>query len=93
MMARRRIIWDDTRAYLAAHGFTNVKLSKNKINQGTVTNMLHAVELASGQWIAGISPGDYVYDASTVRWVLDYAAQGRSAGGLWQVRLLPTGGR
>ena len=63
--------WDDTRAYLAAHGFTNVKLSKNKVNQGTVTNMLHAVELASGQWIAGISPGDYVYDASTVRWVLD----------------------
>ena len=62
--------WDDTRAYLAAHGFTNVKLSKNKVNQGTVTNMLHAVELASGQWIAGISPGDYVYDASTIRWVL-----------------------
>ena len=55
--------WDDTRDYLAAHGFTNVKLSKNKVNQGTVTNMLHAVELASGQWIAGISPGDYVYDA------------------------------
>ena len=52
--------WDDTRAYLAAHGFTNVKLSKNKVNQGTVTNMLHAVEMASGQWIAGISPGDYV---------------------------------
>ena len=63
--------WDDTRAYLAAHGFTNVKLSKNKVNQGTVTNMLHAVELASGQWIAGISPGDYVYDASTIRWVLE----------------------
>ena len=63
--------WDDTRAYLATHDFTNVKLSKNKVNQGTVTNMLHAVELASGQWIAGISPGDYVYDASTIRWVLD----------------------
>ena len=63
--------WDDTRAYLAAQGFTNVKLSKNKVNQGTVTNMLHAVELASGQWIAGISPGDYVYDASTIRWVLE----------------------
>lgn len=63
--------WNDTRAYLAAHGFTNVRLSKNKVNQGTVTNMLHAVELASGQWIAGISPGDYVYDASTIRWVLD----------------------
>ena len=33
--------------------------------------MLHAVELASGQWIAGISPGDYVYEASTIRWVLE----------------------
>ena len=65
--------WDDTHAYLAAHDFTNVKLSKNKVNQGTVTNMLHAVELASGQWIAGISPGDYVYDASTIRWVLEKA--------------------
>ena len=50
--------WNDTRAYLAAHGFTNGRRSKNKMNQGTVTNMLHAVELASGQWIAGISPGD-----------------------------------
>lgn len=59
-----------TQQYLAAHGFTNVKLSKNKVNGGTVNNMLHAVEMACGQWIAGISPGDYVYDPETIAWVL-----------------------
>lgn len=85
--------WDDTRAYLAAHGFTNVKLSKNKVNQGTVTNMLHAVEL-------GQRPVDRRYLAGRlcVRCLYcplgaGHAAQGRSAGGFWQVRLLPTGGR
>ncbi len=83
--------WDDTRAYLAAHGFTNVKLSKNKVNQGTVTNMLHAVELASGQWIAGISPGDYVYDASTIRWVLDMLRKDAPQVAFGKVRLLPAG--
>ena len=63
--------WQDTQAYLARHGFTNVKLSKNAVNKGTVSNMRNAVELASGQWIAGISPGDYVYDSTTIRWVLE----------------------
>lgn len=85
--------WDDTRAYLAAHGFTNVKLSKNKVNQGTVTNMLHAVEMASGQWIAGILAGRLCVRCLYCPLGAGHAAQGRSAGGLWKVRLLPTGGR
>lgn len=63
--------FEDTQAYLKAHGFTNVKLSKNKVNHGTVNNTLRAVELAQGRWIVGLSPGDYFYDAGTVRWMLE----------------------
>ncbi len=69
MMARRKI-WDDTRAYLAAHGFTNVELSKNEVNQGTVINTLHAVELAKGGGFMAFHRA-IMYDAATIRWVLE----------------------
>lgn len=61
----------ETKRYLTAHGLTEVKFCKNEGNRGTVLNFMNGVKTARGAWIIGAAPGDYVYDPSTLRWVLD----------------------
>mgnify|MGYP004525905541 CR=1 FL=1 len=44
-----------------------VKFLWNKQNQGTIKNYLSAVNLATGNYVYGISPGDYFYDEFVLR--------------------------
>lgn len=60
-----------TRRILEAGGFTGAKFAKLTPNGGTVKNLLHGLRQAAGQWVFTVSPGDYLYDAGTVRWLLD----------------------
>lgn len=61
----------ETRRFLARYGFENVTCVKMQPNGGTVRNLLNGVEHAAGRWVFSPSPGDYLYDAGTVRWLLE----------------------
>ena len=60
-----------TRKILAENGFTGAKFVKLTPNGGTVKNVLNGAKQAAGKWVFTISPGDYLYDADTVAWLLE----------------------
>ena len=64
-----------TRSILEANGFTGAKFTKLTPNGGTVKNVLNGARLATGRWVFTISPGDYLYDADTVSWLLETLRQ------------------
>lgn len=53
--------------------FSNYKLIKNLENQGTVKNILSALKVANGKFIKLISPGDYLYDETTLEEFVKFA--------------------
>ena len=57
-------------AYLAAHGITDVQTAKLSPNGGTVKNAQNAVRTAATRWVLTLSPGDFLYDETTLRWWL-----------------------
>lgn len=59
-----------TRALLAAHGMA-ARFAKLTPNGGTVNNLRNGLRYAGGRWVLTISPGDCLYDADTLRWLLD----------------------
>ena len=59
-----------TRKILAENGFTGAKFVKLTPNGGTVKNVLNGAKQAAGKWVFTVSPGDYLYDADTVAWLL-----------------------
>lgn len=61
----------ETREILAQNGFANTKFTKLTPNGGTVKNVLNGAKRATGRWVFTISPGDYLYDADTVSWLLE----------------------
>ncbi len=54
------------RAFLDAHNCT-YRILAHKENQGTVKNILDGVNVAQGAYVKPISPGDYLYDDTTLR--------------------------
>ncbi len=60
----------ESRAYLAAHGITDVQTTKLTPNGGTVKNAQNAVRTAATKWVLMLSPGDFLYDETTVSWWL-----------------------
>lgn len=60
-----------TRKILAENGFTGAKFVKLTPNGGTVKNVLNGAKQAAGKWVFTVSPGDYLYDADTVAWLLE----------------------
>lgn len=44
----------------------NLKIVKNKKNQGTIKNILSGVKVAEGKYIYVTSPGDFLYDENTL---------------------------
>ena len=60
-----------TRKILAENGFTGAKFVKLTPNGGTVKNVLNGAKQAAGKWVFTVSPGDYLYDADTVVWLLE----------------------
>lgn len=59
-----------SRAYLAAHGITDVQTAKLIPNGGTVKNAQNALCTAATRWVLMLSPGDFLYDSETVSWWL-----------------------
>ena len=56
----------------ALDGVADYRILAHKENQGTVKNLLDAVELSCGKYIKPISPGDYLYDADTLATVKSF---------------------
>lgn len=54
------------RTFLDAHN-CSYQILAHKENQGTVKNILDGVSLARGAYVKPISPGDYLYDDTTLR--------------------------
>lgn len=63
--------FEQSRAYLAAGGITEVQTSPMAENGGTVRNVLCAAQKVRTRWVLTLSPGDYLYDAGTVSWWLE----------------------
>lgn len=61
----------ESTAYLASHGITEVQAVALPQNGGTVCNVLNGLQKIATRWVLTISPGDYLYDAGTVRWWLE----------------------
>lgn len=64
----------EIREFLDAHG-TSYQILAHEENQGTVKNILDGVKAARGTYIKPISPGDYLYDAFTLRDIGIFMAQ------------------
>lgn len=52
--------------YFINHNFRDYKFSKCENNFGTCININKAVDIANGEYIKLISPGDYLYDENTL---------------------------
>lgn len=63
--------FEESRAYLVAHGFDGVQTHAMAQNGGTVRNILRAAEQVSTRWVLTLSPGDYLYDGGTASWWLE----------------------
>ena len=50
----------ESRAYLAAHGITDVQTAKLIPNGGTVKNAQNALRTAATRWVLMLSPGDFL---------------------------------
>ena len=64
-------------AFLDAHHCI-YKILAHKENQGTVQNILDGVRHASGAYVKPISPGDYLYDDTTLRDTVIFMKQHRA---------------
>lgn len=59
-------------SFMAEHSFADYRVLAHEQNQGTVKNLLDAVAHARGKYIKPISPGDYLYDADTLKEMYDF---------------------
>ena len=61
----------ETKAYLEGYGIHPAAFVKAEKNGGTVKNLLGGLRRSTGRWVFAPSPGDYLYDADTLRWLLE----------------------
>lgn len=62
-------------AFMEQHAFSDYRIIAHEKNQGTVLNLYDAVAAASGMYIKGISPGDYLYDENTLSALYQFMEQ------------------
>ena len=62
----RETLFGKISEYLDRKGFTNYRLIDHKVNQGTVKNYRDGVAVAKGKYIKLISPGDAIFNQSTL---------------------------
>lgn len=58
---------EEIREFLDSHGIKDYQILAHKENMGTVRNILSGVNHARGRYIKPISPGDFLYNATTLR--------------------------
>ena len=61
--------------YFDRSGFTGYQLALNGENHGTVKNIISGVSISRGKYIKLISPGDYLYDAESLKNLYECAEQ------------------
>lgn len=61
--------FSETKKFLCKYGRNDVRFLSSPQNYGTVCNVWNAASHAMGKWIYCISPGDYLYDSGTIRWM------------------------
>lgn len=59
-------LFEEIDSWFQQNNVTDYKLIDNEMNQGTVKNFIKAYELAEGELIKAISPGDYLYSENTL---------------------------
>lgn len=64
--------FDQIRQHFVDCNFSDYKIVENSVNQGTVKNLLSAVEVSDGEYVKAIGPGDLLYSENTLReWIDD----------------------
>lgn len=53
-------------AFFCEIGFTRYRMVSNLVNQGTVKNCISAIEAASGEYVFSTSPGDVLFDDTSL---------------------------
>ena len=61
--------------YLVQNNFKNYKFVANKINQGTVKNIISGLNVCTGRYIKLLSPGDGFYSSDVVSYLCNYMDQ------------------
>ncbi|MBO6140217.1 MAG: glycosyltransferase [Ruminococcus sp.] len=64
--------FDDIRALFEKHGFSDYVLVANEINLGITKNFYSGLVKAEGEFLKGISPGDYFYNENTLSDIYKY---------------------
>lgn len=64
--SKENIYFEEAEKMLKEYDINNYTLLKNKKNLGTVKNICNALKKANGKYVYLISPGDYVYNDTTL---------------------------
>lgn len=57
---------EDVEKYFQDNHFSNYKVLRNAKNVGTIKNIYTALQIAKGEYVYIISPGDFIYDEYTM---------------------------
>lgn len=60
------------RKYFSSVNFTNYKIVTHERNQGTVLNYKDGVDNCKGEYVYGISPGDFLYNEDTLHSIYEF---------------------
>ena len=58
---------DEIDAWIKSKGFQNIQLNFLATNQGTIDNIISGLRLCSGKFVKIISPGDFLYDETSLK--------------------------
>lgn len=64
--------FDEMEQYLKQHNFTNYVFVPHEKNQGTVKNLISALEHCSGTYVRDFGPGDAFYNENSISTIYDY---------------------
>ena len=64
---------EEIKAFFESCGFSSYSLVLNPENHGTVINVISGINMSRGKYIKLISPGDYLYDRSSLKNLFDCA--------------------
>lgn len=71
--------FDKAKDFFTELNFTAYQFVENKINQGTVKNVIIALKQTNSKYVKLISPGDFLYDECTLAKFTDFAVKNPAA--------------
>lgn len=64
--------FNDIQQYFEEKAFANFRFVGNKVNQGTVKNVISGLEVATGKYVRTIAPGDMLYCDETLSHIVKF---------------------